>query len=58
MLQLLVTLVGKKIELFIGGKFLTGNLVSVDVVNKLFTFNGGTETWTGNVDQLGMVRED
>jgi len=58
MLQFLATLVGKKVELFVGGKFLRGHLLSVDTVNKLFTFDDGTETWTGAVDQLDMVRED
>ena len=57
MLITLHRLIGKKVDLFIGGHFIQGIIVDVDLVNKQFVFNDDPDVWTASIDSVDMVRE-
>ena len=56
MLSFLQTLIGQQIDLFVGGHWFTGSIVTIDATNTVVTFVVNESNFSFNINSIDGVK--
>jgi hypothetical protein len=58
MLTLLQTLIGQQVDLFVGGHWFTGSIVTIDATNTVVTFTVNRSNFSFSINSIDGVKID